>query len=379
VETDTSVARPTSSTRRSRPRFPPDSGFRRELDRRVADYFTDSGRSVHGDWRMYLKTALLLIWFGASYAFLIFMATSWWQGVLGAGSLAFAIAGIGFSIQHDANHGAYSSHSSVNRLLERTLDMLGASSYLWRWKHNVFHHTYTNITEADHDIELSPFARLAPSQPLLPAHRFQHIYMWALYGFIVFHMHFVEDFLNVKRGKVGEHDFPRPKGIRLIEVFTSKLFVLGWALILPMFFHTWWVVLLYYAVGWFAVGLILGVVFQVAHCFDEVEFPDPEPGTLRMSDGWAEHQVRTTADFAPNGRLITWYVGGLNYQIEHHLFPKICHVHYPRISKIVREVCGEYDIPYRSFPSFAAALVSHGRLLRRMGSQPAAVLVAKNP
>ena len=151
--------------------------------------------------------------------------------------------------------------------------------------------------------------------------------MWALYGFIVFHMHFVEDFLNVKTGRVGSHRFPRPRGIRLVEVFTSKLFVLGWALVIPLFFHSWWVVLLFYAATWFSVGLILGLVFQVAHCFDDVEFPRPHARTNRVDTAWAVHQVETTANFAHGSWFTTWYVGGLNYQIEHHLFPKVCHVH----------------------------------------------------
>lgn len=334
----------------------------------MADYFTDTGRSPHGDWRMYLKTALMLAWFGGSYAVLVFVAATWWQGALAATSLAFAIAGIGFSIQHDANHGAYSRNRVVNRVLERTLDMLGASSYVWRWKHNVFHHTYTNVAGADHDIELSPFARLAPAQRRRTLHRYQHLYMWALYGFTVYHMHFVEDFVNLKRGRVGLHAFPRPRGVRLVELFASKAFVLGWSVGIPLLVHSWWVVLAFYAALWFAVGVLLGVVFQVAHCHDEAPFPQPDPDTHRVDNAWSVHQVETTANFAPRNRLINWYVGGLNFQIEHHLFPKICHVHYPRLAGIVREVCAEFGVRYTCFPSFASAVASHGRLLRRMGA-----------
>jgi linoleoyl-CoA desaturase len=334
----------------------------------VDEYFADSGQSPKGDWRMYLKTLVMLGWFGASYWLLVFVASTWWQGALAMTSLAFAIAGVGFCVQHDANHGAYSRKSLINRILERTLDMLGTSSYLWRWKHNVFHHTYTNVPGVDHDIDLSPFARLAPAQPWHRAHRFQHIYLWALYGFTVFHMHFVEDFVNVKRGKVGLHDFPRPRGFRMFEVFAYKLFLLGWAAVVPLLFHPWWVVLTFYAITWFAVGVLLGVVFQVAHCHDLAVFPEPDADENRLDNAWAIHQVQTTANFSPNGRLIGWYAGGLNYQIEHHLFPKVCHVHYPRLSTIVREVCAEHGVRYVSFPSFAAAVRSHGRMLRRMGS-----------
>jgi linoleoyl-CoA desaturase len=359
---------------RRRPRFAADRGFRAELDRRVADYFARTGRSPQGDWRMYLKTGLMLAWMGGSYALLVFAATTPWQGVLAAASLALAIAGVGFCIQHDANHGAYSRHKLVNRILERTLDMLGASSYVWRWKHNVFHHTYTNVEGADHDIHLAPFARLAPTQPLRRAHRYQHLYMWALYGFTVFHMHFVEDFLNVKHGRVGPHRFPRPTGVRLFEVYASKLFVLGWALVVPMLFHPWWLVLTFYAATWFAVGVILGVVFQVAHCLDESVFPVEDPDTRRIDNAWAVHQVETTTDFAQGNRLLTWYLGGLNYQIEHHLFPQVCHIHHPRLAGIVRQVCAEFGVNYTAHPGFGSAVASHARLLRRMGRPDAAPL-----
>jgi linoleoyl-CoA desaturase len=355
----------------ARPRFSrDDDGFRQELDRRVADYFSSTARSPHGDWRMHLKTAMMLAWFAGSYAFLLLAATTWWHGALGATSLALAIAGIGFSVQHDANHGAYSRRPMVNRILERTLDMLGASSYLWRWKHNVFHHTYTNVEGADNDIALTPYLRLARKQRRRWIHRFQHFYVWFIYGFTAFQMH-LGDLIKINRGRVGKLAFPRPSLARKLEVLGSKVFVLAWAVAIPMLFHPWWVVLAFYAATWFAVGVILGVVFQLAHCCEGSDFPLPDPETRRIDSAWSAHQVTTTADFAPGNRLLTWYVGGLNFQIEHHLFPKVCHVHYPRLAEIVREVCDEFGVRYTSHPSLRAAIASHGRLLRRMGSASA--------
>ena len=354
-----------------RPKFAPDDGFRRELDRRVNAYFDESGLSRHGDWRMYLKTAVLLGAFAASYALLVFAATAWWHAVLLSGGLAMSMAGIGFSVMHDANHGAYSKRASVNKVLERTLDMLGVSSYVWRWKHNVFHHTYTNIDGVDHDIYLAPFVRLAPTQPRRWAHRFQHIYIWALYGFTVFHMHYFLDFSQFFTGRIGGHKFPRPGKARTAEVFAAKAFVLGWSIALPLFFHTWWVVLAVYAGLWFVSGLILGVVFQLAHCVAAADFPTVSPSTGRIERSWAAHQVETTVDFAHGNRLLTWYVGGLNYQIEHHLFPQVCHLHYPKIAGIVREVSEEYGVRYTAHPRLSSALKSHGAWVRRMGEQPA--------
>ena len=171
-----------------------------------------SGRPTLGSFRMYLKTVTILMWLAASYALLVFAHTNWWQAALLAVSLALAVGATGFAIQHDANHGAYSGNAIVNRLMGATLDLLGASSYLWHWKHNIFHHTYTNIEGADHDLNAKPFGRLAPDQAHYPAHRFQHIYMWALYGFMLPKWHLVDDFQNALEARIDDNRIPRPRG-----------------------------------------------------------------------------------------------------------------------------------------------------------------------
>jgi linoleoyl-CoA desaturase len=126
-------------------------------------------------------------------------------------------------------------------------------------------------------------------------------------------------------------------------------------------------VLVFYAGTAFALGLVLSVVFQLAHCVEDAEFPSLPSGSERLPDEWAVHQVKSTVDFGRRSRLLTWYVGGLNFQIEHHLFPKICHVHYPRIAGVVEEVCAEYGVRYAAHDRLRDALSSHWRWLRRMG------------
>lgn len=347
--------------------FAGDAGFYREVKRRVFDDLRRAGLSPRGSPRMYAKTVVILLWFGASYALLVFAAASAWQGALLSCSLALAMAGIGFSIQHDANHGAYSKSGAVNRLMGMTLDLLGGSSYVWQWKHNIFHHTYPNLTGADDDIDIGPFARLAPAQPRYRVHRFQQVYLWALYGFLAPKWHFVDDFKNVTRARIGDNPFPRPRGSRLVEMLGGKALFFGWAFAVPALFHPLWVVLLFYATTSFMVGLVLSVVFQLAHCVEEAAFPRTPPGTGRLSSAWAVHQVETTVDFARRNRLLTWYVGGLNFQIEHHLFPRISHVHYPRISEIVEEACAEFGVRYAAHDGLFGAVSSHWRYLRRMG------------
>jgi linoleoyl-CoA desaturase len=282
-------------------------------------------------------------------------------------SLALAVGATGFAIQHDANHGAYSGNASVNRLMGATLDLLGASSYLWHWKHNILHHTYTNIEGADHDLDAKPFGRLSPDQARYHAHRFQHIYMWALYGFMLPKWHLVDDFQNALEARIEDNRIPRPRGWALAQLLVGKAVFFAWALVIPMFFHRWWVVLGFYGATAFMVGLLLAVVFQLAHCLEEADFPHVPEGSSRIADGWARQQVQTTVDFARGNRLLTWYLGGLNYQIEHHLFPKVCHLNYPRISRVVEEVCAQFGVRYVAHDSMRGAIASHWRWLRQMG------------
>jgi linoleoyl-CoA desaturase len=351
-------------------RFAADSGFHEAVKDRVGEYFRRAGVSSKGSPRMYAKTAALLLWFGASYAMLVFGATTWWHVAILCTSLAFAMAGVGFSIQHDANHGAYSSRGAINRLLGMTLDMLGASSYLWRFKHNVSHHTYTNVAGGDDDIDLGPLGRLSPALPHRRIHRAQQFYLWPLYGFLLPKWHFLYDFKNVVRARIGLNRFPRPRGWNLSGLIAGKALFFGWAFVVPALFHPLWIVFVCYAGTAFVLGLILSVIFQLAHCVEEADFPQPPPGADRLPDAWAVHQVQTTVDFAPGGRILTWYVGGLNFQIEHHLFPRVCHVHYPRIAPIVQAVSAEFGVRYTAHPSLLAAVSSHWRWLRRMGRPP---------
>ena len=137
---------------------------------------------------MYFKTASILVWLFGAYTLLMFFVTSWWLVVPLAAVLGLAMAAIGFNIQHDASHKAYSKHAWVNTLMSLTLDLVGGSSYLWDWKHNSIHHTYTNVDGYDDDINVPFFARLAPAQRRYWFHRSQGIYLWILYGFLATEM-----------------------------------------------------------------------------------------------------------------------------------------------------------------------------------------------
>lgn len=363
-------AKTSSSDRLSGFAFIADSGFKKEVTRRVLEYFERTGLSPTGDRQMRIKTALLLAWFAASYAVLVFADTNSWQRILLCVSLALAMAGIAFSVQHDGNHGAYSKHPVTNRLSGLTLDVLGGSSYVWRWKHNVVHHTYTHLHGSDSDIDV-PFGRLSAAQPLRYLHRFQHYYLWVIYAFFVAYWHCFEDFKQLAQARIANNRFPRPRGWLLAQLIAGKLIFLGWAFVVPCMLHPWWGVLAFYGVTSALLSFILILVFQLAHSVEEAELPALASHETLVPRAWAVHQVEASVDFGRNNRLLSWYVGGLNFQIEHHLFPRICHVHYPHIAEIVKQTCAEFGVRYTVHDSCFDAVRSHARWLRRMGgSQP---------
>jgi len=316
---------------------------------------------------MYLKTAILLSALAASYLLLVFVVGAWWQAVPAAILLGLSAAAVGLNIQHDGIHHAYSRRAWVNKLAAMTLDLLGCSSYLYTGKHVVFHHAYTNIEGADSDIDMGFFGRMAPQQRLLWMHRFQQYYLWPLYGFMVIEWHFVTDFRKIITGRISRHRFPRPKGWDLAALIGGKAVFFTVAFVIPLLYHPLWAVALFYGIWAIVLGLTLAVVFQLAHCVEQAEFPVPRRDTGCIDRPWAVHQVETTVDFARGNRAVAWLLGGLNFQVEHHLFPRICHVHYPRISALVEEACREFGVRYSEHRTLGAGLASHFRHLASLG------------
>jgi linoleoyl-CoA desaturase len=348
-------------------KFEPNDGFQSALRARVDEYFQSSGRSRRDCPRMYLKTAIILGWFAASYVSLVFLANAWWLAIPAAVSLGLSMAAIGFNIQHDGSHQAYSDRKAINRLMAKSLDLLGGSSYVWAKKHNSVHHSYANITGHDDDINIGFFGRLSPHQKRFRVHRIQHYYLWALYGLLPIKWQLYDDFRDVALGRVGVHRMPRPKGWDLATFVGGKATFFVLAFVIPLLLHPAWAVLAVYVLTSFAQGVVLSVVFQLAHCVEEADFPMPRTDTGRMETAWAVHQVETTVDFARDSRLLSWLIGGLNFQIEHHLFPRICHLHYPAIAEIVEQTCREFGIRYVAHETLAAGISSHFRWLRGMG------------
>ena len=319
---------------------------------------------------MYFKTASILAWLAGAYLLLLFAVHAWWVILPLAVVLGLSMAAVGFNIQHDGAHKAYSDRQWVNRIMALTLDLMGGSSYMWDWKHNSIHHTYPNVNGHDDDINIGLLGRLAPEQRRLPFHRFQGIYLWLLYGFLAVKWHLFDDFYQIAVGRIGGHTIRRPRGKDLWVFIGGKAVFFSLAFVIPMLLHPVWAVFCVYAIAAFVSGLVLSVVFQLAHCVGEAQFPVASAsadGTCRIETEWAIHQVQTTVDFARRNRVLRWLLGGLNFQVEHHLFHKICHIHYPALSKVVEETCREFGIVYNEHRSFLGALGSHFRWLVQMG------------
>jgi linoleoyl-CoA desaturase len=323
--------------------------------------------------RLQRKALLIGSWYIGSYVLLL-LAGSWWLGILACTSLAVSMAGVGFNIQHDANHNALfrtqgSKRLSVaNRAVGWSMYAVGASASQWIKGHVNVHHSSTNVVGKDDDIALQPFGRLAPQQRRYPWHRFQHLYLWALYCFTAVAI-IIADIIGVISQSVsGDRLGKRPTvGDYTVLVATKAAFVFA-MVIVPLLLHPWWIVLLGISLTLAIAGLLLGVVFQLAHAVEQAEFrtSDELPGV-----GWHEWQVRSTVDFChgrgPVARMVTWYTGGLNYQTEHHLFPRVPHTAYPEILPVVQQVCDDFSVEHRVQPTLRQALGSHYRHLRHLG------------
>jgi linoleoyl-CoA desaturase len=341
--------------------------FNIELKRRINDYFDQNNIKPTGNFSLYFKAVFLTIGFLALYAHLLFVESGTWIKLAECVVLGGFTAAIGFNVMHDGAHGSFSSKQWVNQLAGLSLNFLGANVYMWKNKHNVVHHTFTNISGVDDDIDAGSFLRLCESQKRYKIHRFQHIYFWFVYSILYIYWVFFTDYKKYFLQKVGDIPIKKMTTKDHISFWSYKVLHAALFVALPIYifgFGAW--VLGFLVYGMFT-GLLISIVFQLAHTVEETEFPIPTDAN-KIEEEWAIHQIRTTANFATSNKFISWCVGGLNFQIEHHLFPKISHVHYPAISKIIKKACEDYGINYIEFKRTRQAIASHISHLRAMGS-----------
>lgn len=294
-----------------------------------------------------------------------------WVAVIMVILMGIGMAGVGMCVMHDGAHGSYSKKDWINNLAGATMFLLGSSVLNWKIQHNVLHHTYTNIEGNDEDIAVRGPIRLSEHAPLLKIHRYQYIHAFFFYGLMTI-FKLSKDFTQLARyNKAGltrqHHSKPGVEYIKMTVVKSLYLFIL---IGLPILFtaFSWWQVLIGFFIMHWVGGLIMSTIFQMAHVVEGALQPLPNSDGIIETD-WAVHELRATSDFARNNHLLNWYAGGLNFQIEHHLFPNICHVHYRSIAPIVENTAKQFGLMYNLKPSFTAALVSHVRRLKELGKQ----------
>jgi linoleoyl-CoA desaturase len=356
-------------------RFPSaQTDFFSTLTQRVNEYFKSNNISRYANTEMKFKTFMMYAFYLTPYLLMITgTVTNPWGMLILCLVMGMGMAGIGLSVMHDANHGGYSNKSWVNNLLGLSLNLVGGNSFNWKVQHNVLHHTYTNIHDVDEDISPRGILRMTPHGEWKFFHRFQHFYAWFFYGLLTLVWVLLKDFVRIVRYQ--KDGMLKKQKANIATEWTvlvlSKIFYIGYIFVLPALILpvAWWQILIGFVAMHYVGGFILAVIFQPAHVIDGTEYPLPnEEG--RMENSWAIHQLHTTTNFANNNRILNWYVGGLNFQVEHHLFPNICHVHYRNIASIVKQTAEEFGLPYKSEPTFIGALVGHAKLLKQLGARP---------
>lgn len=338
---------------------------------RVKEYFDSKNIVRYGDSSMIFKTVFMVCLYFIPYLIVMTgLVTGTWT-IFGMWLLmGLGMAGIGFSIMHDANHGSYSKNEKVNKYMGYLINIIGGSSVNWKIQHNVLHHSFTNIDGFDEDISIGKMMRFSPHQPRLGIHRLQHIYAWFFYCFMTLNWIVSKDFLQLFRYKnmdLLKGQKRTFKGL-FAELIVSKLVYIVLFVVLPVILLPipWYLTLLFFFIMHALASLIVGVIFQCAHIMPFCEYPLPDDDG-NIENNFTMHQLLTTANFSPKNRLFSWFIGGLNYQIEHHLFPNICHVHYRGISKIVKETAAEFGVPYNEHSNFFKAVKNHLYMLRDLG------------
>lgn len=351
----------------STPKFMQGRGdFHTVLKNRVNQYFTEHQRPMTGNFSLLFKAALFCICYLLVYVHLVFFTPSVWIAIPECVFFGLLTAAIGFNVMHDGAHGSFSKYPFLNKVAGASLNFLGGSAIMWNMKHNIIHHTYTNIDGIDDDIEARPWLRFASTQKKMKLHKFQQYYFWFLYALLHLMWIFMSDYQKYFKRKIGPIPLRKMTMYEHISFWAAKLIYAFMLIVLPILllgFTTW---LFGFLLITMVTGFAISIVFQLAHTVEHTDFPLPGDSG-KIENEWAIHQIHTTANFATKNKTISWLLGGLNFQIEHHLFPRISHVHYPAISKIIKKTCGEYGINYIEFPKMTQAIVSHVHYLKRLG------------
>jgi len=346
--------------------------FFKTLNKRVNDYFKDNNIKRTGNWKLYTKTVFMFSLLLVPVILIFTLSLPVWAQILGMIITGVGMAGVGMNVMHDANHESFSSKKWVNKLMGSSIYILAGNDYNWKVQHNVLHHTYTNIQGHDEDIDAGRIIRFSKHTKWLKIHKYQKYYSFFLYGLLTINWAITTDFkqsYHYLKRKLSYGKFPNPVTQWTKLVIGKILYYAIW-IVLPLILgFAWYQVLIGFFIMHYTAGIILSVVFQLAHVMPNTEMPTPDADG-NMKNTWAIHQLYTTSNFAPKSWLVEFFTGGLNRQVEHHLFAHISHIHYKKLAKIVKNTAQEYSLPYNEYHSMWKAVMEHYKQLNVLGKKP---------
>lgn len=347
--------------------------FFRTLNKRVNEYFKENNIERTGNWKLWLKTIVMFSIFLVPYFLILTLNLPGWSQIALTIVMGIGMAGVGMNVMHDGNHGSFSKKDWINNVMGGSIYILAGNVYNWKVQHNVLHHTYTNIHGHDEDLDAGRVLRFTKHTKWRWYHRFQQYYFIFLYGLLTINWAITTDFLQMKRymkRKLSYGTLPSAFN-NWSKLFISKAVYIGLWIVLPLLIleESWWKIILGFFIMHYVAGLILSIVFQLAHVMDEAEMPKAEEDGI-MKNTWAIHQLKTTVNFATNNKIVNWFTGGLNHQVEHHIFPNISHIHYGKIAKIVKKTAIEFNLPYNEYKTTRKAVLAHIKFIKNMGLKP---------
>jgi len=344
-----------------------DSGFYESVKTAVDEYFSRHNLLKTGNRELHIKTALFIPLALFIYLYLLFGHYPPVGGILLSISLGLLLSLVAVNVMHDACHGSFSRKKWINNLMGLTMNALGSNAFIWKIKHNIIHHTYTNIDGIDNDISHWPILRQSPTQPWRPAHRYQYIYMFPLYCISTLVWMLVADFSKYFSRRISSATIKKISLSEHLLFWISKLLYGVFYIFIPVVLLGWQNWLIGFLLLHVTMSFNLTIIFQLAHLVCNTHFEPAGKGLNKIETTWAVHEVMTTSNFATKNKWISWLAGGLNFQVEHHLFPRISHVHYPAISNIVRNECERHHLPYHCYSSIGEAFFSHVRFMKMLG------------
>ncbi|NCP21284.1 MAG: acyl-CoA desaturase [Flavobacteriales bacterium CG_4_9_14_0_2_um_filter_35_242] len=349
------------------------TNFIKTLNKKVNSYFKDNHIKRTGNRKLYLKTVIIFSVFLVPFTLILTLNLPQWVLLLMSILVGIGMAGVGMNVMHDGNHGTFSSKKWVNKLMGSSIYILAGNVYNWKVQHNVLHHTYTNIPGYDEDIDAGRIIRFSSQSKWFKIHKFQKYYSFFLYGLLTINWAITTDFIQMRnylKRKLSCGAVPNPVKEWTLLITTKIAYYLLW-IVLPLVVLdlAWWKVLIGFFVMHYTAGIILSIIFQLAHVVPKTEMPIPDKAG-NLDHTWAVHQLYTTANFAPNNKFISWYAGGLNHQVEHHIFPNISHIHYQKIASFVKETASEFNLPYNEYQTMRSAVIEHYKLLKSLGKKP---------